>query len=120
MPSAFRTPKNLAEWLRLDYFRFPRQLPRLRRALCWATLSLCIGFVGAAYGLSLLNEHYLHYFHDSEAMLYEAGPLTSVHANFNNDCGKCHQDSFATAARFLPWKQHVSSVPDSACLNCHK
>jgi hypothetical protein len=48
MPSAFRNSKNLAEWLRLDYFRFPRTLPRLRATLVWLTLFACVFGVGAA------------------------------------------------------------------------
>jgi hypothetical protein len=107
MPSAFRTPKNLAEWLRLDYFRYPRRLPRLRRALGWAALLLCVGGLCAAAFLK------------REAALYQAGPLSTAHAELKNDCGQCHQEKFATAQRFLPWQQSVTSVPDAACKKCH-
>jgi hypothetical protein len=108
MPSAFRNPKNLAEWLRLDYFRFPRTLPRLRATFVWLTLLVCVFGLGAAF------------FTRSEPRLYQAGPLSTKHAQFNNDCGVCHQEHFATAKRFLPWKHSVSSVPDSACKACHQ
>jgi hypothetical protein len=108
MPSAFRNPKNLADWLRLDYFRYPRRLPWLFRWLCWSTLLACVGGVGAAMLLP------------REPQLYEAGPLSSAHGMLNNDCGHCHRENFATAQRFLPWKQNVSSVPDEACTKCHQ
>jgi hypothetical protein len=107
MPSAFRNPKNLADWLRLDYFRYPRGLPRWRRILCWGALLVCVAGLGAAVISS------------REPRLYEAGPLSSAHAMFSNDCAQCHQDNFSTAQRFLPWKTDVHSVPDSACLKCH-
>src|SRR5581483_5003907 len=106
MPSAFRNPKNLAEWLRLDYFRRPRALWRWRRALAWAALVLSIGGLGAA-------------FLTRAATLYQAGPLSTAHAALKNDCGQCHQEDFATAQRFLPWHQAVTSVPDAACKKCH-
>jgi hypothetical protein len=108
MPSAFRNPKNLAEWLRLDYFRFPRTLPRLRATLVWLTLLACVFGIGAAF------------FTRSAPRLYQAGPLSSKHASFNNDCGVCHRDHFATVKRFLPWNHSVSSVPDDACRACHQ
>src|SRR5262245_6400130 len=108
MPSAFRNPKNLSEWLRTDYFNRPRRLPRFKRVLCWATLFFC----AAALGIIALNR--------SEATLYQAGPLSDKHAGLANDCAKCHVEAFTTAQRFLPWKDSVRAVPDSACIQCHE
>jgi hypothetical protein len=108
MPSAFRNPKNLADWLRLDYFNRRRRLPRLKTALCWAALLV----TAAALGLLWLNH--------SEATLYQAGPLSEKHAMYSNDCKVCHVEAFTTAQRFLPWKQDLHVVPDAACETCHE
>ena len=39
MPSAFRNPKNLAEWLELDFFRRPRSLGKWKSMLIWLTIA---------------------------------------------------------------------------------
>jgi hypothetical protein len=108
MPSAFRDPKTLAEWIELDYHQRPRRLRRVRRALVWVTLLVCGGAVGAAALTRQANK------------LYQAGPVSSAHAMFNDDCAQCHQGSFQTAQRFLPWGASVRAVPDAACIQCHE
>ena len=47
MPSSFRTPKTLADWLQLDYFRREPGLRRLRTLLVVGAMVLCLlGGVG--------------------------------------------------------------------------
>jgi len=49
----------------------------------------------------------------------EAGPVSTWHAMFNQDCGKCHTETFATATRLAPGQTGVHSTPDHACMQCH-
>jgi hypothetical protein len=107
MPSAFREPKTLAEWIELDYHERPRRMRRVRKILIWTTLLVCAGAVGATALTRRANK------------FYQAGPLSDAHAMFNDDCAQCHQDNFQTARRFLPWGTSVRAVPDSACVQCH-
>jgi hypothetical protein len=106
MPSAFRDPKNLPEWIELDYFRRSRFLWWLRRRVTWLTL-----LAGVALGAAA--------FLPRASRLYQAGPVSTAHAMFNNDCGQCHTENFQTARRFWPVNESVRAVPDDACTRCH-
>lgn len=106
MPSAFRDPKTLAEWIQLDYFRRPRGMRRWRSWTAWATFFACAAAVGAIFFLP------------RGKTFFQAGPVSSAHAFFNNDCGQCHMESFQTARRLWPGA-NVHAVPDSACVRCH-
>jgi hypothetical protein len=108
MPSAFRDPKTLTDWIQLDYFRRPRGLRRWRTWLSWMTF-FAVMLVSAA--LFVVPRGWNS---------FQAGPVSSAHAFFNDDCGKCHTDSFQTARRL--WSvgsEAVHAVPDEACVNCH-
>src|SRR5205085_7544083 len=87
MPSAFRTQKNLPDWIELDYHRRQRKLRRWRRFFTWSTLALCLAGLAAA---SLLPR---------SPRLVQAGPLSSAHGMFNDDCARCHQENFQTAKK---------------------
>jgi predicted CXXCH cytochrome family protein len=104
MPSTFRSPKSLSNWIELDYFR----RRRLFRGW-WAWLA---GVAGAALLclVALVGANGYRTF--------QAGPLTTAHAMFNNDCSLCHQDNGATLVRLVRGER-VGSVPDHACLKCH-
>ena len=108
MPSAFRTQKNLSEWIELDYHQRQRKLRRWRRLLTWGTLVVCIAGVA---GVSFLAH---------SPRLIQAGPLSSAHGMFNEDCARCHQESFQTAKKLIPWDSSVHVVSDSACSTCHE
>lgn len=101
-----RDPKNLAEWIELDYYRRPRPMRRLRRRASWIILFLCSGLV--LVGLVLGNH-----------MIYQAGPVSGAHTMFNKDCASCHTEPLQTARRLWPTASSVRTVPDEACLNCH-
>jgi hypothetical protein len=108
MPSAFRDPKSLADWIQLDYFRRPRNLRRWRGWLGWATLLLTAVVVAVVILLPGGKE------------TLQAGPVSSAHALFNADCVKCHTESFQTARRLLPGSNEaIHAVPNSACVDCH-
>lgn len=107
MPSDFRTQKNLNEWIETDYFRRPRSLRRWRNPLCAAVGLLCLAGVVAAY------------FVPRSARLVQAGPVSSAHSLFNDDCRRCHTEAFQTAKKVLPWNASLRVVPDHACVQCH-
>jgi hypothetical protein len=94
MPSSFRTPKTLAEWLRLDSFRREGVLRRIRAALVAVAMAVCL--VGVAATLALPGGR----------RAYEAGPVSRGHAAFGDRCETCHTQPFR-------------SVGDDACRACH-
>ncbi len=107
MPSPFRSPKTLPEWIELDYYDRPRRLRRLKLSI--SVLVLLLG-VTAITALTFWPRHQL---------LYQAGPLSTAHAMFNQDCAVCHTDAFKTATRLWPGNVHLHAVSDDACTSCH-
>lgn len=108
MPSAFRDPKTLSDWIQLDYFRRPRGLRRWRYWLGWGML------LAAAAGVAVVL-----LLPRGRAAL-QAGPVSSAHSFFNNDCGRCHREAFETAKRLWPVDAAaVRAVPNGACVACH-
>jgi predicted CXXCH cytochrome family protein len=109
MSSPLRDPKTLAEWLELDYFRRPRWPRRLRRLVTWT-----VAIAGAA--VLVLT------FWPGALWVYESAPVSAAHAMFNDQCTRCHTDSFRPALRFLPSNiQDLSvSVLDPTCEQCHE
>jgi hypothetical protein len=99
-------PKSLTDSLELDYFMRPRALSRWWPRCMWAAGGIALLYVAWA----LWPSH-----HDA----LQAGPLTTPHAMWSADCGKCHTEAFATAARLLPGHHAWRSTPDAACLQCH-
>ncbi len=104
MPSAFRNPKNLSEWIDLAHYGKGGQFSK-----GWGPWILAVTLLGGVYlGWVLLL---------GKNSMFQAGPVSPGHASFNNDCAQCHTHSFATAAR-LAGGVH-SSVPDESCQTCH-
>ncbi|MFO0845403.1 MAG: cytochrome c3 family protein [Gemmataceae bacterium] len=105
MPSGFRTPRSLAAWFDLDYFR--------RRTLFrgwWGGLPLLAG----AASLALLG---LMVWAGGQRA-FQAGPLSPPHALFNDRCELCHDSRFGTLSRL--WRgDSVGSISDEKCLSCH-
>jgi hypothetical protein len=111
MLSSQQDPKKLAESLELDYFRRPRPLARWRRRLARGGLA-----VGLLLGAVLLLPPWTG--PRRVLPVYQAGPVSTAHAMFNDDCARCHTESFQTAARLIYGDAH-RSVKDDACLACH-
>lgn len=105
MPSEFRTPRTLASWFELDYFN--------RRAFfhgLWGGLPLLVG-IAAVFALGLM-------LWAAGNRTFQAGPLSTPHAMFNDRCDLCHDRHGATLARM--WNgDSVGSVSDEACQKCH-
>jgi hypothetical protein len=104
MPGPRNSPKAFSEWYEADYFRRPR------RPWAWARVVLAALVVtGAAVALTIYWPR-----------AYQAGPLSDPHAFLADNCRACHSESFVTAGRLLPGHENDRSVPDDACLKCHK
>jgi hypothetical protein len=106
MPSSFRDPKTLADWIQLDYFRRPSRVWRIRN---WVT-----GFIFVACaGLMALTWWPRTHF------IYESRSVSSAHTMFNDRCDVCHVETFRPAVRLLRSDPKIRSVPDSTCRECH-
>jgi hypothetical protein len=106
MPSPLRPPKALPEWIELDYYRRPRLLRVLRGRIGWVVLLAG----SAAIGLLMLWGKWT---------VFQAGPVSTAHCMFNNDCGRCHTEPFQPARRLWFGNAELRSVADAACLQCH-
>ena len=111
MLSSQADPKDLPEWMELDYFERRRPLTRWRRLLARGSLAL-----GAALGVALI----LPPFFGPRAALpvYQSRPVSPAHAMFNDDCAACHAEAFRTAGRLIHGDS-FRSVNDATCLRCH-
>src|SRR5688500_4259242 len=107
MPSAIRTPKNLPEWVELDYYQRERGLRRWRGLLTRLALLL-----------SLLAVVTIKMLPGAQRMA-QPGPVSHSHSLFSDDCARCHQEPFLRAAKFADWEGKLAVVPDLACRNCH-
>jgi hypothetical protein len=105
MPAWYK-PKELTDSLELDYVHRPRAFQRWQRRCLWAVGGLALLYVGWI----LWPSHHT---------ALEAGPVSTPHAMFNQDCTRCHTERFATAGRLVPGSHAMSSTPDAACLQCH-
>lgn len=101
-----RDPKELPEWIELDYYRRPRTLRRLRRRATWAILLV----LSVLVGLNLWR---------GDPVIYQGGALSAAHTMFSQDCASCHTEAFRTARRLLPANAGLQTVSDAACRQCH-
>jgi hypothetical protein len=104
--SPYLGPKTLPRWIALDYFRRLRPLRGRRK---WVTLAFFLS-AGALAAWSVQPGH--HWAH-------QAGPLSTAHAMFSDDCTRCHTISFQPLVRLVSGDAHARSTPDAACLQCH-
>jgi hypothetical protein len=107
MPSPLRSPKTLAQWFELDYFRRRRLFRGLWRPM--TGIALLVSCLAVGWTLFPGNR-----------AVYQAGPVATSHAPFGQDCGKCHTEAFPTWARLWRGDDAIRSVPDAACEQCHK
>ena len=106
MPSPLRSPKTLSQWFELDYFRRRRLFRGLWRSSVW--IALLISGLGIGWTLWAAKQ-----------TIYQAGPLSTAHAQFNHNCGICHTEAFPVWNRLVTSDSAVRSVPDNACKRCH-
>lgn len=106
MPSSFRDPKTLTDWIQLDYFRKPGRVWRIRNLLTWSIFFVCLGIVALTWW-------------PRARFIYESRPVSSAHAMFNDQCGVCHIESFQPVTRLLRVDSSVRSVADETCRSCH-
>lgn len=106
MPSPLRDPKTLPEWIELDYYKRSSRLRRVRR---WAIVAVFVVGVAVMAVTFWPRTHWI----------YQAGPVASAHASFNQDCTRCHEEHFQPAFRLWPTNASHRSVRDDACRQCH-
>ena len=107
MPSSFRDPKTLADWIQLDYFRRPGRVWRIRNLLTAFIFAACAGLL-----MALTWWPRTHF-------VYQSRPVSSAHTMFNHRCDVCHVESFQPAVRLLRSDPEIRSVSDSTCRECH-
>ena len=100
MPSSFRDPKTLADWIQLDYFRKPRRLWRIRNVLTASIFLVCLALVAMTWWPRI-------------RFVYESRPVSSAHAMFNDHCAVCHVESFQPVTRLLRADSSVHSITSS-------
>ena len=54
-----------------------------------------------------------------EQRIYQAGPISTSHQMFENDCAQCHTNTWAPFQRLCSWNETVRSVKDEQCAACH-
>ncbi len=92
-------PRPLSERFDLTYVHKPHLSDRWTGRLSIVVILLMIAMFG---GMAMLNDQ----------RAYSSGPLTSAHAMFADDCGKCHAPDPDRSGYWLPSR-------DELCLNCH-
>jgi hypothetical protein len=107
MLSDQESPKIVAGWIELDYFRRPRRPRRLR---FWSIIAALIATMVVVAVISLPRSR----------AVYQARPISTAHAFFEDSCDKCHQAPFQTARRLWTANEQIRSVDDSTCLTCHE
>jgi hypothetical protein len=113
MLSAQHDPKDLADWMELDYFRRPRRLSRWRTGLVRGSVAVAV-----VIGVGLAVLPFLP--RRSAQALFQSAPVATSHASFGDRCDECHKDGFRTGLRFLAQSDAVASVRDETCSRCHE
>jgi len=94
-----RNIEPLSERFDLRYVREHHWHDVWPRRIGLIAMALAAGWVGASWLRA-------------DFSMYSAGPLTTAHAVFADDCSQCHQPDPERSGFWLP-------VQDSACLRCH-
>jgi len=101
-PNAFCVSQS-EEFARLDRTGLlqnaSEEIKRLRWALAWLTLLICVAGVVVRRRPAALQAR-----HSSWAFVAGA-------RMFNDDCGRCHQSEFQTVNKFLSWDSKVPLSP---------
>ena len=104
--SESRTARELASRLEID---FHRRGSRFRRATWWTALIL--GSLTAAW-LVYAGQR-------GEQWIYEAGPVSTSHRMFENECAQCHVE-WRLWDRMTSLSAAVRSVDNQQCQQCHQ
>jgi mono/diheme cytochrome c family protein len=93
-----RTTKTIAKRIDLDHFRVPWGMRKANRILI-ASAALVAALWAGYYAFS------------KDSRIYNPGPVSAAHANFEHNCSACHTgDGEGGFSR---------GVADNACLQCH-
>jgi hypothetical protein len=100
-------PKGISRWLELDYHRRPAPVRRLRGPVALLVLGACAAAMVVVGSLPRGRR------------AYQSAPVSAAHAAFNDECARCHAESFRTARRLARGDESFRSVRDESCLACH-
>ncbi len=103
--SVFRTSRELAERVEIEFHKRPNRFRRLTWTV--AVLAGILSSVWLAFE-SARGEHHI----------FEAGPLSTAHKMFENDCAKCH-NSWSPLERFVTLDNDIRAVDNKKCQACH-
>jgi hypothetical protein len=112
MLSSQSDPKDISEWIELDYFNRPRALGLRRKYIVRGSWLGALAIGGVLAFLPFMNR-------TSANRIYEAAPVSRSHTMFGDDCRRCHVDSFASGLRFIHQNDGLASVKDTTCNECH-
>ncbi len=101
-----RYSRQLSSRVEIEFHRHPN---RFRRWTWWTALACSMIAVVWLVQAGVRGEK----------RLYEAGPVTTPHRMFENDCWRCHTDNLAPLARLTSLSDHVRSVKNEKCIECH-
>lgn len=101
-----RDPKRLSEWYQLDYYRRPRAFRRWTWPAIWAALLVSAGWLGFVLW-------------SGSATVFQAGPVSTAHAMFREQCQVCHLPSQDESGRTRLSRLELRTVSNEACLHCH-
>src|SRR5262245_53745277 len=94
--------KQRASRIPLDYFERPDRMVKVKRFLAWLLLAGAIAWLVSLFFSSARG--------NLGPKRYSHGPVTAVHAPFEQDCAACH-------VNFGVFADHHS--PDQKCQECH-
>jgi nitrate/TMAO reductase-like tetraheme cytochrome c subunit len=108
------TGKQRAARIPLDYYKRPNRMERWKNTLALLALVATVGAAGAAWILRDGGKAYI-----------SRGPVSSVHAAWDNKCETCHADfhpigrNSLAAALFSP-SEGRESAANLRCMDCHE
>ncbi len=112
--------KRQSQRIELDYHRTRTWLD-VSRSLAIALGLICAGVYAAA--VLFWDQTPTQAALGARALHLSTGPVTTAHAFFENDCQKCHSDSFGVAISHDAWQINSLdrlSDQENKCQECHK
>ncbi len=101
-----RTTKSVAKRHDINYFKKGSPIRMWQWRVALVALVVAVGWIGISSARS--------------ATAFSAGPISSAHSTFGQQCATCHKPA-SGIARILPanFGGGGRNVPDSTCLDCH-
>ena len=97
-------PRSFSRWYALDYFLRPSALASRRLYVTLAATAIAL--VASAASVLPRFRH-----------LHQAGPVSTAHQGFGQDCARCHDRMFQPVMRLFGCDR--ASTSDQSCRSCH-